>query len=390
MLIGRLLTYRQRFDFNSLNRPVSHQLFEADTMPTTGEPLVSVVMVISNVERFVAEAIESVLGQTFRDFEFIIVDFGSTDKTKDIAASYAVKDSRIRLSEIAPCSYIEAKIAACSLPTGRYIAIQDADDVSLPDRLKAEVDFMEKHPEVGLLGGAIQRIDADGKYLTIADDYPTEDKEIRAVLKEWNTFWHPTVLILRKAFVEVGGYREPSSPSDDYDLWLRISEHYQCANLKQVVLKYRIHQQQLSIRKRKQQILCVLAAQASASLRAAGSPDPLNSIKQITPAVLVGMGVSEATQTHKLAEGYFSMINQMYEAGERAAVLEAAAEMFQLCEGESAERRYISDVHVISAKTNWEQGRILSSILSAGRAVLARPRVVGRPLKRLLRPFASS
>ena len=95
---------------------------------------------------------------------------------------------------------------------------------------------MEKHPEVGLLGGAIQRIDADGKYLTIADDYPTEDKEIRAVLKEWNTFWHPTVLILRKAFVEVGGYREPSSPSDDYDLWLRISEHYQCANLKQVVL----------------------------------------------------------------------------------------------------------------------------------------------------------
>jgi hypothetical protein len=102
------------------------------------------------------------------------------------------------------------------------------------------------------------------------------------------------------------------------------------------------------------------------------------------------MGVSEATQTNKLAEGYFSMINQMYEAGERAAVLEAAAEMFQLCEGESAERRYISDVHVISAKTNWEQGRILSSILSAGRAVLARPRVVGRPLKRLLRPFASS
>src|ERR1700683_3775830 len=124
-------------------------------MPTTGEPLVSVVMVISNVERFVAEAIESVLGQTFRDFEFVIVDFGSTDRTKDIAASYAAKDSRIRLSQIPPCSYIEAKIAACSLPTGRYIAIQDADDVSLPDRLKAEVDFMEDHPKVGFLGGAV-------------------------------------------------------------------------------------------------------------------------------------------------------------------------------------------------------------------------------------------
>src|SRR5208283_1576195 len=202
-------------------------------MPTTNKPLVSVVMVICNVERFLAEAIESVLNQTFHDFEFIIVDFGSTDKSKDIATSYAAEDSRITLSQIPRCSYIEAKIAACSLPKGRYIAIQDADDVSLRDRLKAEVDYMENHPEVGLLGGAVQRIDADGKHLGIADDYPTEDKEIRIALRKWNTFWHPTVLIRRDAFLRAGGYREATSPSDDYDLWLRISEHYQCANLKQ-------------------------------------------------------------------------------------------------------------------------------------------------------------
>jgi glycosyltransferase involved in cell wall biosynthesis len=106
-------------------------------MPTTDQPLVSVVMIIRNVERFLAEAIESILSQFFRDFEFIIVDFGSIDKSKDIAARYAAKDSRIKLSEIPPCSYIEAKIAACSLPKGRYIAIQDADDVSLPDRFWA-------------------------------------------------------------------------------------------------------------------------------------------------------------------------------------------------------------------------------------------------------------
>jgi Glycosyl transferase family 2 len=364
-------------------------VFETDTMPTTDRPLVSVVMVICNIERFLAEAIESILSQTFRDFEFIIVDFGSIDKSKDIAASYAARDKRIRFSEIPPCSYIEAKIAACSLPKGRYIAIQDADDVSLPHRLKAEVDFMEKHPEVGLLGGAVQRIDSDGKYLTIADDYPTEDQEIRVILRRWNTFWHPTVLILREAFVRVGGYRVPSSPSDDYDLWLRISELYQCANLKQVVLKYRIHPQQLSLRQRKQQILCVLAAQASASLRAAGNPDPLNSVKQITPTVLAGMGVSETIQTNKLAEGYFSLINQMYQAGEYAAVLEAAAEMFQLCEGEFAERRYVSDAHILSAKAYRKQGRMFPSLLSVGRAVLARPRIAGRPLRRLLQLLGS-
>lgn len=354
-------------------------------MPTTDQPLVSVVMVIRNIERFLAEAIESILSQSFPDFEFIIVDFGSTDKSKDIAVCYAAKDSRIRLSYIPECSYIEAKIAACSLPIGRYIAIQDADDVSFPDRLKAEVDFMEKHPEVGLLGGAVQWIDSQGRFLTTAVDYPTEDHEIRLVLKERNPFWHPTVLIRREAFVRAGGYREPSSPSDDYDLWLRISEFYQCANLNQVVLKYRIHPQQLSLRQRKQQILCILAAQASASLRAAGKPDPLNSVKHLTPAVLAEMAVGEARQKASLAEGYSYWIKQVYAAGEYAAVIEVAAEMLEVCDGEGVEPRFISDVHLIVAKASWKQGKVFHSFLSFARAVFVRPRVIGRPFKPLLR-----
>jgi hypothetical protein len=358
-------------------------------MPTNDEPLVSVVMIICNVERFLAEAIESVLSQTFRDFEFVIVDFGSTDKSKNIAAGYAAKDSRIRLNEIPPCTYIEAKIAACALPKGRYIAIQDADDVSLPNRLKKEVDFMEKHPGVGLLGGAIQRIDSDGKPLAIAGDYPTEDKDIRLILRKWNPFWHPTVLILREAFIRAGGYRVAFSQSDDYDLWLRISEHYQCANLKQVVLKYRIHPQQLSIRKRKEQILCALAAQASASLRDVGKPDPLNSAKQITPKMLAGMGVSEVVQKNKLATDYFSMINQMYKAGECAAVLEAAEEMLQICQGEGMEQGFVSEVYLIVANVHWKQGRVFASFLSLGRAVYVRPKLIGRALKPLFRLLGS-
>jgi hypothetical protein len=356
-------------------------------MPTTDQPLVSVVMVIRDIERYVAEAIESVLNQTFRDFEFIIVDFGSTDRSKAIAAGYAAKDKRIRLSEIPPCGYIEAKIAACLLPNGRYIAIQDADDVSEPARLEAEVEFLGKHPEVGLLGGAVRWIDSQGKFLKTADDYPTEDGELRAALKERNPFWHPTVVFLSEAYRRAGGYRVPASPSDDYDLWLRITEHYQCANLKQVVLKYRIHPQQLSLRKRKDQILCALAAQASASLRAAGKPDPMDTVRQITPEVLVGMGVSEATQKKALAEGYCYWIKQTYAAGENAAVLEAAQEMFQLCEGAGVETRLISDVHVITAKVYWKQRQVVPSCLAVARAMLVRPRVVGQLLKPLLRPF---
>ena len=112
------------------------------------QPLVSVVMVIRNIERYLTEAIESILHQTFRDFEFIIVDFGSKDKSFEIASSYAASDKRIKLSQIAPCSYIEAKIAACALPKGKYIAIQDADDVSFPERLEVEMSFLEGNPDM--------------------------------------------------------------------------------------------------------------------------------------------------------------------------------------------------------------------------------------------------
>ncbi len=101
-------------------------------------------MVMCNVDRFLAESIESILGQTFRDFEFIIVDFGSTDKSKAIASSYATKDSRIRFHEIPNCGLAEARNVSCSLARGRYIAIMDADDVSVPDRLMLQIEVHEE------------------------------------------------------------------------------------------------------------------------------------------------------------------------------------------------------------------------------------------------------
>ena len=353
----------------------------------TNSPLVSVVLVIRDVERFLPEAIESVLRQTFRNFEFIIVDFGSTDQSKNIASNYATTDPRIKLGEIAACSYIEAKVSACSTPKGKYIAIQDADDVSLPDRLMAEVEFLEAHPEVGLVGGAVQWIDSDGRFLPSADDYPTEDEEIRRQLKVRNPFWHPTVMIRREAFERAGGYRRVFVQSDDYDLWLRISEHYKCANLKRKVLNYRIHPQQLSFRKRKDQILCALAAQAASCHRMAGKADPLDNVNEITPALLSEMGVSEEVQTKELASGYSGYISHMYDAGSYGAVPEAIKEMFQVCMGAYLGPRLVSDMHILSAKAFWKQGKILSALRSFASAVRIRPRVVGRPLRMLQQRF---
>lgn len=347
------------------------------------QPLVSVVLVIRDIERFLPEAIESVLTQTFEDFEFFIVDFGSKDRSKEIALDYASRDQRVKVSQIAPCSYIEAKIAACMLPRSRYLAIQDADDISLPDRLKAEVDYLERNPAVGLLGGAVQWIDSAGNSIDSADDYPSQNEEIQRELIVRNTFWHPTVLMRRDAYESVGGYRRVFVQSDDYDLWLRIAEHYQCANLKEKVLKYRIHPQQLSFRKRKDQILCALAAQAAASLRRAGKQDPLNAAPEISPSLLAEMGVSITEQKRSLASGYDGYIRHMFDAGSYSAVQDSIAEMLEVCQG-YLDPRQVSEMHILGAEAAWKQGKIVGSLKAIGQAVQARPRVLGRPLRSLV------
>jgi GT2 family glycosyltransferase len=347
-------------------------------------PCISVVMVTCNVERFLAEAIESILGQTFTDFELIMVDFGSTDKTKAIGASYASKDSRLSFHEIPNCCLAQARNAACSLARGQYIAIMDADDISVPDRLQREIAFLEEHPEVGLLGGITQCIDASGAPVAIrSHDFPSEDSDIRLALASGCPFCQPTVMIRKEAFVRAGGYRSAFAQAEDYDLWLRIAEHFQCANLKQVVLKYRIHPYQVSIRRRSEQTLCVLAAQASAAARKNGAPDPLSSFTKITPAALVMLGISEATQERKVVNDFSNWIRNMSLAGENSVALDAALEIVET-NWAHAEPRQIADLHMTIAGLYWKQQKYLRSFLAGLRAAATRPEVVGRPLKPLL------
>jgi glycosyltransferase involved in cell wall biosynthesis len=350
------------------------------------KPLVSVVMVVRNVDRFVAESIDSVLGQTFKNFEFIILDFGSTDKSKAIVSNYAARDSRIRMHEIPNCGLAVARNASCALARGQYIAMVDADDVCLPDRLLWQIEFMERHPGVGLLGGAMQWIDAKGRFLFI-NGGPTEDHEIRSALAFRNPFGQNAVMIRRDTFTFVGGYRAVFAQTEDYDLWLRISEHFQCANLKQVVVKYRVHPNQESFRKRRQQTLCFLAAQVSALFRGKGKPDPLESVQEITPALLMKLGVSEGRQQTAIASDLSNWIRNMRLAGEYSVALQAAVEFLRSSDLEQADGRPIADLWLAAAWLYWKRKQFLNSLFALGHAVMARPVVVGRPLKLLLRRF---
>ncbi|HEY1802813.1 MAG TPA: glycosyltransferase [Terriglobales bacterium] len=348
------------------------------------DPVISVAMVVRNVQRFLAEAIESILAQTFTDFEFIIVDFGSTDNSKEIVTKYAATDTRVQMHEIAPCGLAEARNAAGFLARGRYIAIMDADDIAAPERLRLQVAFLEKNPGVGVVGGATEWIDAAGDSLR-RETFPTGNQEIKSALEVHCPFCQPSVLVRREAFDLVGGYRAAFAPAEDYDLWMRISEHYECANLSDVLLKYRIHPQQVSFQKRTQQTLGCIAARVSAAARRSGCSDPLEGVAEINSALLAELGVSEGTQQVILADEYLCWVRNMSAAGEYESARKIAAEVVKSPDWEHVERWQAASMQLLLAFLYWKEKAFVKALGTACRAYMTRPVMLARPLKSLMR-----
>ncbi len=179
-------------------------------------------MSVYNGARFLPEAVESILRQSWSDFEFVIVNDGSTDETWSILEGYRAQDGRVRLVDQEKRGLTASLNRGCSLSKGKFIARMDADDVAMLRRLELQMHFMDTHADVGVLGGAFELIDAAGKRLGVSL-LPSEDLEIRRMLLDSTAFLHPSVLISRSALERVGGYREVKY-AEDYDLWLRLAE----------------------------------------------------------------------------------------------------------------------------------------------------------------------
>lgn len=345
-------------------------------------PVVSVVMVVWNVERFLGEAIESILHQTLLNFEFIIVDYGSTDATKDIVRRYAAQDPRIDLHTIPHCGLGHARNTGCSLAQASYIAVMDADDVAWPERLQRQVAFLDAHPTVGLVGAIVQWIDTDGRNLYLGR-VPTSDEQLRKALAIECSIWAPTVMMRREAFVRAGGYRDAFAPAEDYDLWLRIVEFFDCANLGDTLLSYRIHPHQVSLRKGKQQTLGILAAKRSAVLRQAGFKDPFHSLDCITPELLAESGVSVSLQERAWMENSRKWIRHLTLAGEISTALETAIALLRV-PWTHVEDWQIADLHMLVAHFYWANGDFSRSLRWFVKAITLRPKVIGRPFKPFL------
>jgi hypothetical protein len=345
---------------------------------------VSVVMSVHNGERFLREAVESIIGQSFRNFEFIIIDDGSTDDSGSILDRYEKNDQRVKVIHQKNEGLISSLNRGCILARGKYIARIDADDVAVPDRLLWQVDFMEKHPEVGVLGGAVELIDAVGTPLGICRNL-LDDREIRSALPEC-PFWHTTVVMRRDVFIAVGGYRKLFVDAEDHDLWLRLAERVRLANMNSVLVRYRVHPNQVSVRRCKQQTLSFLAAQAAALARSKGMPEPFESVGEVTPVLLARLGVSESKQQTALGSIYLWRIRHMLMGNDSSAVvLHLLDELLHSPDLKYAERWVVADLFLLSATVHWRQGKLLRSIVNAGQAVITRPAVLGRPFKGVVR-----
>ena len=229
-------------------------------------PAVSVLMPVYNGERFLAEAIESILGQTFTDFEFVIIDDGSTDASPAILTDYASRDSRIRVLTQTNAGQVVAAnrgLAECRAP---LVARMDADDISLASRLERQVKFLSSYPAVAVVGSAYQLISETGARGSIIKG-PTTVPAVMRTLKWENCVGAPTVMMRKSAAQEVGGYREQFRHAEDYDLWLRIADNHSVAVMKACLVEYRIHTQQVSWHSSEIQAIRALAARALAEQR---------------------------------------------------------------------------------------------------------------------------
>jgi len=215
-------------------------------------------MSVYNDEIYLNEAIDSILNQTFQDFEFLIINDGSTDNTGKILESY--NDPRIIVhNNPKNMGLVKSLNIGLGMARGKYIARQDADDISMPERLSVELDFLNTHPDYAVVGVfPIMTYEHTGKKLYCQK--PLKNIHIKETLKAENCIAHGAAMIRMKSLVDVGFYNESMKKSQDFELWLRLSKKYCLRNIAKFLYVRRLHKRNLEIEYMiEQQIFVALA-----------------------------------------------------------------------------------------------------------------------------------
>lgn len=259
-------------------------------------PIVSVVMAVHNVGGYLEEAVDSILAQTLRDFEFIIVDDGSSDGSGAWLEEKALEDARIRLVRQENAGLTPSLNRGVALARGEFIARMDGDDIADPERLGRQVEFLRSRPDVVCCGTFVIYVDHKGRPL-FRRKLPCSHEEIeRCHLGDWGGFIvHPTAMVRKRALEEARGYDESFLKTQDYDLWMRLARIGKLANIPEYLLKYRYHSAGITQAKAgEQQLFRRQVLERELKIRQLGGPLEVPHEYQIFPGDLIWLAKAAA------------------------------------------------------------------------------------------------
>ncbi|MFN3725129.1 MAG: glycosyltransferase family 2 protein [Allosphingosinicella sp.] len=246
-------------------------------------PAVTVAMSVYNAAPYLALAIESILAQTFGEFEFLIVNDGSNDGSAEIIDSYAARDPRVRPIHQDNRGLVASLNRMIDEARAPLIARMDGDDISMPERFEKQLAFLDSNPDFGVVGTLTINIDEAGKESWLNADQPTDWEGFRDALKDKPLLCHPSAMIRTEMIRAAGGYRAAFKHCEDYDLWLRLSERTKLCSLPDRLLLYRYSDSQVSEKHIYAQALGAAVAWLAHVEREAGRPDPIDGLDSLPP-----------------------------------------------------------------------------------------------------------
>lgn len=245
--------------------------------------LLSVIMPMFNAAPFVDEAIASVLAQSYGAFRFLIVDDGSSDGSGDKAAEWAARDARITLLRQENQGIVTSLNRMLAMVETPFVARMDADDICLPERFERQLARMQAESDLGALGTQFVEINPDTTAELGALIPPVGRSAVHAMLQERQPIANPTAMFRTDALRQAGLYRQAFRYCEDYDLFLRLSQHAALDNLPDVLFRYRRSPEQMSIRNHGRQTRQAIFARLAHRERQAGRPDPFDGLDELPP-----------------------------------------------------------------------------------------------------------
>ncbi|MFM5906562.1 MAG: glycosyltransferase [Novosphingobium sp.] len=249
-----------------------------------GDPAVTVALSVRDGATWLGAAIESVLAQTFGDFEFLILDDGSRDASADVVRAFAARDARVQLISRENRGLVASLNELLGRARAPLVARMDADDLCHPERFARQVAFLRANPDHGVVGTGEEFIDSRGVLRSASGDIPCRHEDIVAAFAAGGVpLSHPTVMFRRDLVRAVGGYRAAFRHCEDLDLWLRLAGSTRLANLPEPLLRYRRHGNQVSVRHAYAQSYGAAVARLAWRARDAGRPDPIGDRPLLPP-----------------------------------------------------------------------------------------------------------